>query len=281
MSNDASLDIAHLRQWIGREETVEDIVSEDLARKFHAMLSLNGPVPKAGDPAPRIIHFCLGQPAVPPAGLGRDGHPARGGFLPPVGLPRRMWAGGAFTFHDELKVGDLVTKTSRIADVVMKDGRTGPLCFVTVNHHIAVDGRGILDERQDIVYRSDDTGAVKSAEPAPQGSHTRPFDTTTTTLFRYSALTFNGHRIHYDRRYAIEVEGYGGLVVHGPMQATLLHNFAAEIKGALPSRFSFRGLSPLIDDDDCHLHAVPGDGPMKLWTARTGGPVAMQAEAHW
>lgn len=281
MSTDSSLDIDHLRQWIGREETVSDIVSADLARKFHATLALPGDAPRLGQRAPRILHFCLAQPAVIPAGLGRDGHPARGGFLPPVGLPRRMWAGGDLIFHDELTVGDVATRTSRIADVVMKAGRTGPLCFVTVEHRIAVGDRPILDERQDIVYRGDEAGNAKTTDPAPQGAHTRAFDTSSTTLFRYSALTFNGHRIHYDRRYAIDVEGYGGLVVHGPLQATLLHNFAAELKGAPPRRFSFRGLSPLIDDDACLLHAEPSADGLTLWTARAGGPIAMRAEAAW
>lgn len=275
------LDIDHLRGWIGREDVGIDIVSADLARKYHATFDFPGKAPERGEIVPRMIHFCLAQPAVPTSKLGSDGHPARGGFLPPVPLPRRMWAGGAFIFHSEMAVGDAAARTSRITDVVIKQGRTGPLCFVTVEHRISVASRIILDERQDIVYRGDETGVVKTAEPAPQGAYMRPFDTSTTTLFRYSALTFNGHRIHYDRRYATEVEGYGGLVVHGPMQAALLHNFAAELKGALPKRFSFRGLSPLIDDDACYLHAANSDTSMKLWTARAGGPVAMQAEASW
>jgi len=281
MTADPSLDIAHLRQWIGRENTVTDRISEDLVRKFHAMLALPGDVPRLGQPAPRIIHFCLGQPAVPPDGLGSDGHPARGGFLPPVALPRRMWAGGHLTFHSELTVGDVVTRTSRIGDVVLKQGRTGSLCFVTVLHHLEVAGRAILDEQQDIVYRGNEAGSSPPAQAAPQGTHQRPFETSTTTLFRYSALTFNGHRIHYDRRYAIETEGYAGLVVHGPLQATLLHNFAADLKGSAPKRFSFRGLSPLIDDDVCSMHAEPTAGGFRLWTARAAGPVAMQAEAQW
>ena len=282
----SSLDIDHLRTWIGREDSVSDVVSVDLARKFVAMLARPGQDPEPGDLAPRLIHFCLGQPAVAPPGLGRDGHPARGGFLPPVPLPRRMWAGGNLVFHSEIRVGECVRRLSRIHDVVFKQGRSGPLCFVTVMHRFDVGGRLILDEQQDIVYREDDTGLSKSARdkagieaPARIGVDQRPFDTSTTTLFRYSALTFNGHRIHYDRRYAMEVEGYGGLVVHAPMQATLLHNFAVDLKGVLPKRFSFRSLSPLIDDDFCVMHAEPRDLVMNLWTARQGGPVAMAAEA--
>ena len=127
-----SIDIDHLKAWIGREDTATDVIGEDLARKYHAMFDMPNGSPRHGEAVPRLLHFCLAQPAIPTSGLGVDGHPTRGGFLPPVPLPRRMWAGGALTFHGDLKVGDAVKRISRIADVTLKEGRTGPLCFVTV-----------------------------------------------------------------------------------------------------------------------------------------------------
>jgi 3-methylfumaryl-CoA hydratase len=275
------IDIATLRGWIGREETIADVLTADLAGKFAATLALPRDKIAEGAPAPRLIHFCLAQPALPAALLGPDGHPARGGFLPPVPLPRRMWAGGELRFHGDLKVGDQVRRVSRIADVALKEGRTGPLCFVTVEHRIEARGQVMVEERQDLVYREALPAATTSPPPAPIGEVSRRFDTTPTTLFRYSALTFNGHRIHYDRRYAMEQEGYGGLVVHGPLQATVLMLLAAEIAGRSPDRFAFRGQSPLFDDDICLMHAVSEGGSVRLWTAREGGPVAMSAEASW
>ena len=277
-----AVDIDHLRSWIGREDTATDVIGEDLARKYHAMFDMPDAPPALGAAVPRLLHFCLGQPAVPTAGLGPDGHPARGGFLPPVPLPRRMWAGGALTFHGDLKVGDAVKRISRIADVSLKEGRTGQLCFVTVAHQVEANGVLLVDERQDIVYRAADSGAAgKALPPAERGGFVKPMAAGTPLLFRYSALTFNAHRIHYDRPYATEVEGYPALVVQGPMQAALLCNYATELRGAPPVRFSFRGLSPLFDTDVFALHAkADGDG-LALWTARDGGPVAMAAEASW
>lgn len=277
------LDIDHLRGWIGREEAAEDVVTADLVRKLQATLDLPGPPARAGDAAPRLVHFCLAQPAAPTAALGPDGHPERGDFLPPVPLPRRMWAGGHIAFDGELRVGDAVRRVSRIADVVAKQGRTGPLCFVTVEHVIETSGRAAVRERQDLVYRGPDSGAAKApAPPAEPGDHRRQVAADAALLFRYSALTFNGHRIHYDRRHATEVEGYPGLVVHGPLQATLLCHFAAAIRGAPPARFAFRSHSPLFDDDAVMLHAGEEDsGTLRLWTAREAGPVAMAAEASW
>ncbi|MEP9355576.1 MaoC family dehydratase N-terminal domain-containing protein [Xanthobacter sp. KR7-65] len=277
-----ALDVDHLKSWIGREDVATDIVGEDLARKYHAMFDAPGAPPTHGGVLPRLIHFCLAQPAVPTAGLGVDGHPARGGFLPPVPLPRRMWAGGALTFHGDLRVGDVVRRTSRISDVSLKDGRTGPLCFVTVEHRLEANGILMIEERQDIVYREAESGATgKVPTPAEQGAFVKPVTAGTPLLFRYSALTFNAHRIHYDRPYATGVEGYPALVVQGPMQAALLCTYAAELRGSPPARFSFRGLSPLFDTDTFALHATADADGLKLWTARGGGPVAMIAEAAW
>ena len=275
------LDIDFLRGWIGREQVSDDVLTEDLARKYHATFEMPGEAPHLGEIAPRMIHFCLAQLAVPTSALGPDGHSRRGGFFPPVALPRRMWAGGLITFPGDLRVGDRIERRSRIVDVALKQGRGGPLCFVTVEHRIQVDEQKKLEERQDIVYLGLYGGGGKAASPAQPGAYRRRVEGSAPLLFRYSALTFNGHRIHYDRRYVTEVEGYPGLIVHGPLQAAWLFNHAAELQGAPPSRFAFRGLSPLFDDDAIFINAeVDGEG-VKLWTAREDGPVAMSAEASW
>ncbi|MBX5137676.1 protein dehydratase [Rhizobium lentis] len=285
MSDIPSLDVEHLQSWIGREESASDIISLDLVGKFNAMLDQAAGPPVWGKAAPLLINYCLAQPAAPTGQLGDDGHPRLGGFLPPVPLPRRMWAGSSLAFHGDLKVGDLVRRVSRIADIAVKEGRSGVLCFVTVEHKVEVAGSLKIKETQNIVYRegASPKDAVKPAatEVAPAGTHIRPIAVSTPLLFRYSALTFNAHRIHYDRAYVTEVEYYPGLVVQSPLQATLLLNFAAELKGKAPSRFTFRSLSPLFDDDKISLHAAEADGKIELWTAREHGPVATSAEAVW
>ena len=270
----AELDLDHFKTWIGREESTADVLSDGLVQKFRATLGL------PGEGVPRLIHFCLALPAVTPDQVGADGHPKRGGFLPPVPLPRRMWAGGAVTFHGDLTVGDRVTRTSRIVDVNIKHGRTGTLCFVDVDHHIAANGRLAVEERHNIVYRGADV-AAKAGAPAERGDKTRTINPDPVLLFRYSALTFNGHRIHYDHPYTTKEEGYPDLVVHGPLQATLLLHFAAELAGAPPNRFSFRGQSPLFANTPFLLHARRENDAMMLWTAREGGPFAMTARARW
>jgi 3-methylfumaryl-CoA hydratase len=276
------LDVESLRSWIGREEAREELVTPSLAERFNATFNLTDDTAN-GATAPLLIHLCLAPPAAPTSGLGPDGHPARGGFLPPVPLPRRMWAGGAFTFHNDIHIGETVTRRSRIQDVVVKQGRTGTLCFVTVNHEFHSDGRHVITERHDIVYRGADAAraATKTASPAAHGTHRRVIYPSTALLFRYSALTFNGHRIHYDAPYVRNVEGYPGLIVHGPMQATMLVQFAADLRGKRPTQFDFRSLSPIFDDGDFTLNAVEEHGGLKLWTSYIDGPVAMEARATW
>lgn len=277
-------DLEHLRQWIGAEESVVDWVSPGIVARLNATLGLPGNVPSLGDPAPRLIHFCLCQPAVPNDALGEDGHPARGGFLPPVPLPRRMWAASDIRFTGDLRVGDSVTRRSRVADVVVKNGRSGALCFVTVDHVYEAGSGPAVTDRQTLVYRAPpDAGAVPPAgEPAPAGAHHEVVNPDPALLFRYSAVTFNSHRIHYDLDYATRVEGYPGLVVQGPLQASMLLHFAARLHGRAPDAFTFRGLSSLTHREAMTLHAgaVENDA-MALWTASPGGPIAMQAEARW
>lgn len=276
------IDIDQLRTWIGKTQSDSETLSQTTVRQFAATFDRDWPS-APGDKAPLLIHLCLAQPIAPMSALGRDGHPALGGFLPPVPLPRRMWAGGAFAFHGPIRIGETVTRHSTIKDVTLKQGRTGPLCFVTVEHNITSDGRAVLTERQDIVYRDMSPAPKPNAdpEPAPEGTHRKVIDPTPTLLFRYSALTFNGHRIHYDKEFCTGTEGYPGLVVHGPMQATMLCQMAADIGGTPPATFRFRSLSPLFDNTDMTLNAREDGKGLTLWTARTGGPVAMEAHAEW
>lgn len=273
------VDIGHLRQWIGRTEQKSDVVTLGSVERLRA--TLGDTACAAPDALPLAIHWCLAPPAVPPSDIGSDGHPARGGFLPPVPLPRRMWAGGALEFHQPIIAGDTLTRMSRIADVAEKVGRTGHLVFVTVEHQISTHNSLAISERQDIVYRDAAAGS-KPAAPvrARKADHQETIQATTTLLFRYSALTFNGHRIHYDRDYARDIEGYPGLVVHGPLQATMLVNFASRLKdGRSPTRFSYRGLSPLFDGLDFTLNAIIKDKTVDLWCADHNGATTMEATA--
>lgn len=279
------VDIARLRRWIGREERKTDVVTVGLADRFRATLGAGAVAP--GEALPLAIHWCLAPAAVPPEEIGGDGHPARGGFLPPVPLPRRMWAGGELSFHRPLGVGDTVERLSRIADVTEKAGRSGRLVFVTVEHRISTDAGLAVSERQDLVYREAQAPAATSASgPAGQAAPrladvSVTIDATTTLLFRYSALTFNGHRIHYDRDYARDVEGYPGLVVHGPLQATLLVNLAARINDGRPPRvFSYRGVTPLFDGAPFTVNAVRRAGGFDLWCADSRGATTMTASAE-
>ena len=282
-----TLDLDHLRQWIGRSTEASDIVTAQLVRGLRATLFLEIGAPKHGDAAPSTVHWCLAQPVFPMAELGPDGHPARGGFLPPVPLPRRMWAGGELEFLDTLRVGDEVTRTSQISDVTMKPGSSGPLCFVSVAHVVATS-RGIaIRERQDIVYRelaSGPTGAAPAKPPAPPppAAHRESHMADPVLLFRYSALTFNGHRIHYDRDYVTKVEGYPGLVFHGPLQAALLVEYAARLHGgAAPKKFSYRGVQPLFDGSEFSVNANTTAEGMELWTANSAAMPTMKANAAW
>lgn len=283
------MDIDTLRSWIGREESQSETLTPALAQRFNATFDLHAPTKPEAE-APLLIHLCLCAPVVAGSGLGPDGHPERGGFLPPVPLPRRMWAGGNFTFHAAPRIGDVVTRRSTIEDVTLKDGRSGRLCFVRVRHEIHGKETHFLTEQQDIVYRDEPTPAAvpAPAPPAPRAEASRTIRPDPVLLFRFSALTFNGHRIHYDRAYATGEEGYPGLVVHGPLQATLLAQYAADLRGSPPRAFSFRSLAPLFDTADVTLNAsdidaeVEGDGTtLGLWTAAPGGPVAMEARAQW
>lgn len=278
------LDIDHLRSWIGREDSASQVLSETLVCQFNATFDRDFKA-EPGAVAPLLIHFCLAQPTVSTEELGPDGHAARGSFLPPVPLPRRMWAGGEFSFHGDIRVGDPVKRVSTVKDVVMKQGRTGQLCFVTVEHEILSAGRLALTERQDIVYREAQTASSPVRRPATAPAliveHSHRITPSAAYLFRYSAMTFNAHRIHYDRDYVRDVENYPGLIVHGPLQATLLCQLAADISGKTPAVFRFRSASALFDTDDFMINAANTPDGLTLWTARPDGPIAMEAHAQW
>lgn len=267
--------------WIGRTEVSRpETLAPRLLDQFLATLA-----PHLADTgaAPAGIHWCLSPPVVPAIGLGQDGHPVKGGFLPPVPLPRRMWAGGALEFLEPLRAGDSATRSSRIADVRSKTGRSGTLCFVAVEHEIA-SARGIaLRERHDIVYRA---AAKAPAPPAAPDSREAAdaewqVDVDPVMLFRYSALTFNGHRIHYDEPYAREVEFYPGLVIHGPLQATLMLNLAVAQRGNLPKRFAFRGVNPACGPQTLRIRAWQTDTGLELATVGETDVTTMTATATW
>src|SRR6266540_7141527 len=281
-----SVDIAHLEQWVGKTERLSDRVTHVPPAALSATLDRDDPRPSDGNPVPPGWHWIFFLEAKPPSELGPDGHPKRGGFLPPVPLPRRMWAGGRLEFRHPLRVGEAIERVSRIVSVVKKDGRTGPLVFVLVRHEIRnADGLAITEEH-DIVYRDNSGPAdpVPKPQPAPaQPAWRRDIVPDDVLLFRYSALTFNGHRIHYDRRYVTEVEGYPGLIVHGPLLATLLLDLVrSQRPDAVVRRYEFRAVRPLFD---IHVFDVCGEPSahgtsVRLWAKDHEGWLAMEASAE-
>ncbi len=281
--------LAHLQSWVGKAETLDDDITAAPVRALSATLDRDDPAPVRGVTAlPPLWHWLYFLPKQRQSELGPDGHPRRGGFLPPVPLPRRMWAGGHLRWLPEnpLRVGDAVQRRSSIASVTHKAGRTGDLLFVLVKHEVHNSKGLAVTEEHDIVYRA----AAQAGDPVPaptaaeQGSlWQREIVPDDVLLFRYSALTFNGHRIHYDRRYVTAVEGYPGLVVHGPLIATLLvdlvrrHLPEAFIKG-----FHFKAVRPTFDLHPFRLNAKPSaDGTtVQLWAQDHEGWLTMQGTAE-
>ena len=276
---------ARYEDWIGRTEQRSDLITAAPLAALSATLDRDDPPPACGDALPPLWHWLYFLPVPRQGELGLDGHARRGGFLPPVALPRRMWAGGRLRFARPLRLGDAVTRTSRIAGVAEKSARSGPLMFVTVQHQIANDGGVAVTEAHDIVYR--DMPAAGSAPATPPEAPTdeafsRRIEPDPVLLFRYSALTFNGHRIHYDRSYVTKVEGYPGLVVHGPLIATLLLDLLRrERPDAVVEHFDFKAVSPLFDIHPFTVCGRPdGKGRVALWARNHDGGLAMQAHAE-
>ena len=277
------MDIDNLKSWINKSEQHHDLIAHQKVAALAA--TLNCATPLDGTALPPLWHWMYFWAIAPQSELGDDGHPKRGGFLPPVPLPRRMWAGGRLTFQSALPIGSAATRLSRILAVDVKTGKSGTLAFVTVEHQIAVGGVVHIVEEHDIVYRDlPPAGTVAPTPPdAPTGSlWSKLITPDPVLLFRYSALTFNGHRIHYDRSYVTGVEGYPGLIVHGPLIATLLLGLLSEkMPQAHVASFGFRAVSPLFDVDPFTVCGQPSeDGrTVKLWAKNSRGGLAMQAEA--
>jgi 3-methylfumaryl-CoA hydratase len=257
-----STDSLNLQAWVGRSEAVDDVVTATPCAALAATLDREPMRPAPGTPLPPLWHWLYFLPLHRQSEIGVDGHARRGGFLPPVPLPRRMWAGSQLDFHSPIRVGDAVRRVSTIESVREKSGRTGPLVFVKVRHEVFCNAvaPAALTEFHDIVYRE----AARPGESAPEpqaapatSAWQRTIVPDDVLLFRYSALTFNGHRIHYDRRYVTDVEGYPGLIVHGPLIATLLLDLLRrELPQAQVSRFEFRAVRPTFD---LHPFSVCGE----------------------
>ena len=277
----------NLKEWVGRSESVSDIATATPYAALAAILDRPAERPPDGTPLPALWHWLYFLPLCRQSGIGPDGHAHRGGFLPPVPLPRRMWAGSQFEFHKPLRVGDAITRVSTIHDVTEKSGRTGRLIFVKVRHEIRRqnDAEVALTEVHDIVYReaANKDDVAPPPKPAPtSAAWQRKWIPDDVLLFRYSALTFNGHRIHYDRRYATEVEGYPGLVVHGPFIATLLLDLLRhQLPRAEVARYEFRAVRPTFDTHHFFVCGEPQrDGKtFHLWARDHEGWLTMDATA--
>ena len=281
-----TLDIDHLRQWIDRRETRRDTATLVPVQALAATLDSDDLL-EAGSAVPPLWHWLYFLPLHRQSEIGPDGHARRGGFLPPVPLPRRMWAGSQLRFLAPLRVGQALERVSTIEDVRLKDGRSGPLVFVRVRHDILAGDEPAIEEFHDIVYRGlpapGEAVALGQAAPTQEAQWSRTVVPDDVLLFRYSALTFNGHRIHYDRRYVTEVEGYPGLIVHGPLIATLLLDLLRRQRpGARVTDFEFKALKPLFDTAAFEVQGcVQGEAAARLWAVTPGGELAMQALARW
>jgi 3-methylfumaryl-CoA hydratase len=267
--------------WVNRTSVSEDGVTGFPLSALAATLDREAPE----SAVPPAWHWLYFLPAAKQGQLGEDGHPERGTFLPPIPLPRRMWAAGRLTLHKPLIKGEQAKRTSTILSVDQKTGRSGKLVFVTVRHDITVNGELRISEEQDIVYRDAPVPGARAVEPAPAPigeEFSRDIIADPVMLFRYSALTFNGHRIHYDHPYATGEEGYPGLVVHGPLIATLLLDlFERKFPGVALSTFSFRAVRPTFANTRFSVcgKRVGEDGRVDLWARDHEGYLAMQATA--
>ena len=274
-----------LADWVGRTESAGDRVGAAPLAMLSALLDRDDPPAAPGEAIPPLAHWLYFLPTHRQSQIGPDGHAHRGEFLPPVALPRRMWAGSRVEFLRPVCVGEPVRRLSRIAAVAEKQGRSGPLVFVTLRHEVSGPAGLALVDEHEIVYRGAEGPAVAPAQAAPSGeAWSREIRPDPVLLFRYSAVTFNGHRIHYDHPYATGAEGYPGLVVHGPLVATLLVDLLRRNRpGAVLATFSFRALRPLFDTAPFTLCGLPDEPARRarLWTRDAGGAITMDATATW
>lgn len=274
-----------MRDWVGKTQTVVDLIAPWPARALIATLDAPDPEPRMGDPLPPLWHWFYFLEAAPASKIGPDGHGERGEFLPPIALPRRMWAGSRFVFEDEpLRIGDTARRRSEIKSIEPKTGATGAMVFVTVKHTLSGAKGPALTEEHDIVYRE----AARPGETAREPK-AAPTDATVAKtvvpdpvlLFRFSALTFNGHRIHYDQPYVTGIEGYPGLIVHGPLLGLLQIELARRSNpGRAPATFEFRALSPLFAGAPFTVAARrETDGAVTTWIANPKGGLAQLGKA--
>jgi 3-methylfumaryl-CoA hydratase len=278
-------DLESLKEWIGRSETVTERAGPARMQGLAALLDKPG-IPAEGDAMNPMGHWCYFTPRVRQSEIGPDGHPARGGFMPPVPLPRRMFGGFRTTYHRPLILGEMMRREARIADIQIKQGSSGTLVICTVRHTFHGECGLAIEEDHDYIYRGNPPADAKSgsggtsrtaaAPEKPQWSKQVVPDPL--MLFRYSAVTFNGHRIHYDRTYATETEGYPALVVHGPLIATLLAELALENNpGRTFRRFDFQASAPLFDDAPFTVAGKPTDDGCSLWSLTPAGSCSSRA----
>ncbi|MEZ5870947.1 MAG: acyl-CoA dehydrogenase [Nitratireductor sp.] len=279
-----------LEDWIGKTRTTKAVIDARQAELMNATMagrvSANGICKlRQGAALPHGWHWAWFGEARPASELGRDGHPARGGFMPPIALPRRMWAGSRLQFHQPLRIGMTAIRRTTIASIIPKRGRSGDLVFLTLLHEISEGSTLLVSEEQDLVYRADPSEAAPPTMPQQPPSRassaiSRLVEPDPVWLFRYSALTFNGHRIHYDADYARNVEGYPGIVFHAPLTATLLMDLARESLDVQWLReFSFRAVSPLFVDTPFSIRAVSGETTANIWAETPDGNLAIIADA--
>ena len=274
----------NLENWIGNQISYKEIIHQQALNGFAALMDEEGPASSTVPPGGHWMYFL---PTDRQSRIGPDGHGIKGDFLPPVELPRRMWAGGRLEFHAPLRAGDAAEKISTIKNVTQKQGRTGALVFVTVEHQIRNQDGLCLTEEHDIVYReaankASDGKKEKQAAPS-DGIWAETISASSVLLFRYSALTFNGHRIHYDREYCLQEEGYPGLVVHGPLLGTLLMRLAVQKMGGRPLRkFGFRNFNPIFDIASFTLSGKPeSEDSCSVWVMGPEGELAVKATAEF
>lgn len=279
------MDNIDLQNWVGKTEKTTDCLYKTPIKALALTLNYQDFEASEGHALPELWYWLYFLPMVSMAQVGTDGHPKRGGFLPPIALERRMWASGRLTFHGDLLIGEDIQKNSEILKISEKEGKVGNMVFVTVKHLIESTRGVAVEEEQDIVYLPMPKSFVPlKPNPLPTDLDWKdPYPIDPVLLFRFSALTFNGHKIHYDWRYATEVEKYPGLVVHGPLQALLLFESAKQKNpDKKPASFKFRAMRPLFDFDTVYLAGqTKPDGSTDVYTADTEGNIAMQATVTW